>query len=117
MGVWSVVLYLLNTLIVPFRDERAKFEIERVSAEEAKKIIQMHNSQFVSAIGHSASANALSLLLGVAVPVNRTEVFFNVGDEAIAMALKKRLAEGQVLRTVQELEAVGFDLYYIKRIQ
>ncbi|AON96424.1 hypothetical protein [Acidianus two-tailed virus 2] len=45
MGVWYVVLYLLNTLIVPFRDlivpfrdERAKFEIERVSVEEAKEM-------------------------------------------------------------------------------
>jgi hypothetical protein len=36
----------------------------------------------------------------------------NVGDEAIILTLNKRLEEGQVIGSIEELEKVGYSLYY-----
>jgi len=68
---------------------------------------------FISAIGHQATADALSLLLGVQVPVNRIQVSLNPGDDAIVLSLNKRLQEGQVIKSVDELNLIGYTLYYV----
>lgn len=111
-----MVLFLLNSIITPFKDQRAVFEIRRIDVNEAKKIVHAHG-QFTSAIGHSASADILSLLLGIPVTVNRIQVFFQPNDEAIAIVLKQRLSEGAVIRSIEEIEKIGFELYYLRRVQ
>lgn len=116
MGVWSVVLYLLNTLIVPFKDNEAKFQIRRVSPEEAKNILK-GAGQIISAVGHKATADLMSILLGVQVSTNRISIYFQPGDQAIAFVLKQRLQEGQVINSIDELEKIGYDLFYVIRIQ
>ncbi|MCY0890128.1 MAG: DUF1874 domain-containing protein [Pyrobaculum arsenaticum] len=110
-----MTLYLLNSLVTPFKDEKAYFFIKVITAEEAKKIVQ-HHKDFTSAVGHAPTADALSLLLGVKVPMNRISIYFEVGDEAIAISLRKRLQEGQVIKSIQELQEIGYDLFYIKRV-
>jgi len=63
-------VYLLNTLIVPidFNIYRyAYIKLERISLKEAKQILQ--NNEFISAIGHEATAKLLSQLLGINIPV------------------------------------------------
>ncbi len=73
----------------------------------------MQKRGFISAIGHQATADALSLLLGVQVPVNRIQVSLNPGDDAIVLSLNKRLQEGQVIKSVDELNLIGYTLYYV----
>jgi len=92
-----MVLYVLNTLIVPINfDEtpQAKIKLRRISVEEAKEILA---GGFVSAVGHEATAKVLSQLLGIQVPMERRTIFLKPGDRAIHFFLKVRLPEGAIL--------------------
>jgi hypothetical protein len=113
----EMTLYLLNSPIFSFprSDTEALFRVKRISLEEAKKVLE--GRMFESAIGHDATAKALEILFKAWVPVNRVQVFFNVGDEALVFTLNKRLPEGEILSTVQEIEQVGYTLYYVKRLE
>jgi hypothetical protein len=108
-------LFLLNSLIIPFQDDEACFKVTRVDAKKASDIIKESNN-VISAVGHDATAKLMSDLLGYDVKSNRVEVFFQEGDQAIALTLRKRLKEGEVLTTVQELERIGYQLFWIVRI-
>lgn len=108
------MLYLLNALIVPFRDERAVFSVRRISPEEAVAIA--NTSQVISALGHQGSVDAFRALGIQQASLNRISVSFNVDDMAIALVLRQRLPEGAVL-TRNEMERIGYDLYLIKRVQ
>ncbi|PUA31020.1 MAG: hypothetical protein B9J98_08150 [Candidatus Terraquivivens tikiterensis] len=88
--------YLLSALITPFppTENKATFEIERISLPTAKRWVE---EGFVSAVGHESTASLLATLLGVEVPVNRVQVFLKPNDEALAVQFLVRLQEGQVL--------------------
>lgn len=109
------MLYIMNSLITPFRDQEAVFRIKRISLSDARNII-FQNKQFVSAIGHEATAQLMSILLQTNIPVNRVQIYFNSGDEAIVVVLKSRLPEGVILRTVEEIERIGYELFHVQRI-
>ncbi|QJF12309.1 DUF1874 domain-containing protein [Saccharolobus solfataricus rod-shaped virus 1] len=111
-----MVLYLLNSLIVPFEGQEAEFQIKKINFKEARDIVN-NAGNIVSAIGHSATANILSNLLGIPVQTSRIAIYFKPGDNAIAFVLKRRLEEGQVIQTEEELNKIGYDLYYILRIR
>ncbi|MCY0850055.1 STIV orfB116 family protein [Sulfuracidifex metallicus] len=108
-------LFLLNTLVIPFQDDQACFEVTKVDPNKASDIIK-ENNNVISAVGHDSTAKLMSNLLGYDVKTNRTEVFFEEGDQAIAFTLKKRLKEGEVLTTVEELERIGYQLFWVVRI-
>ena len=104
-------LYLLNSPIIPTK-KNIVVAIRNISLDDAKKLVQ--NQKFISAIGHDVTAKLLSMLLGVEVPINRIQIYFDEGDEAIVFTLKQRLAEGQVLKTIEEIEKIGYELKLIK---
>lgn len=90
-------VYLLNTLIVPVDFEkfsRVKVSLKRVNVETARRIL---SGGFISAVGHEATAQLLSKVLGLHVPLCRNSVFMEKGDRAIHFFLKQRLPEGAVL--------------------
>lgn len=66
-----------------------------------------------SAIGHDGAAEAMSLILGTEVKVNRIQAAPQPGDIAISLKLKGRLPEGVIL-TAQEMEEIGFELYLLE---
>lgn len=102
-------LYILNTLIVPINfdiHQNVKISFKRISLEEAKKLI--HESEKIeSAIGHSATAELLSILFETEIPCERKTVFMIPGDCGLHFFLKQRLPEGTVL-SQQELEKLDF---------
>jgi len=100
--------YVLNS---PILTAEGTYTFRRISADEAKNLVA---GGFVSAIGHDASAAALSAVLGVTVPTNRVAITMQTGDAAVVLKLAGRLPEGKVLN-LAELEALGFDLYLIKK--
>jgi len=59
---------------------------------------------FESAVGHQSTAEILSTLLGIEVPVNRTAIKLQSGDILIVFQLNIRLAEGQVLSKEEVLD-------------
>src|SRR5580698_7383103 len=83
------------------------YSLSTLTVDEAKALVA---DGFDSAIGHQATADALTALLGVEVPANRVAYEQQPGQEAVVLKLRGRLPEGQVL-TLDELNAVGYDLF------
>ncbi|MGC8848451.1 MAG: STIV orfB116 family protein [Conexivisphaera sp.] len=109
-------IYLLNSPIVPLPQGEGNgvFQVRRISKSDAQYLIK--GRDLVSAIGHEATARALSTLLGAKVEVSRAQVFLHPGEEALVFALRQRLPEGQVLFSEFELDRIGYDLYLIRRV-
>jgi len=84
-----------------------------LTTEQARELIAGHETD--SAIGHEATAQAMSTLLDRPVAVNRTQAVQAVGQTALVLKLRGRLAEGKIL-TLSELEAIGFDLLTMTRV-
>lgn len=125
------MLYLFNTTIMP---NEGVFINEKISPEKAYHIFwtQGHYNtapqslgatpddlepSFVSAIGHQSAADAFNLIFNPKqkIEVNRIAATMKRGDVAIALKVIGRLPEGQVL-TLQELEEIGFEFYFIRMI-
>ena len=103
--------FILNSLITPFKRGNANFFIKKIDLETAKFFIPKN---FTSAVGHQATADLISSLLEVEVKVNRVQVFFEIGDKALAFVPRERLPEGKVL-TKEELLKISLDIFFIQR--
>ena len=102
--------YLLNTPIITSYGEW-KFE-GPISTEQAKERVL---SGFESAIGHDASAQFLSRLLGIDIPMNRIAISMQAGDTALVLRIKSRLPEGKIL-TQEEISLIPFELGWLKKL-
>ncbi len=105
---------LLNTTIVTGLPDagEATYSIRKISPERVREVIA---GGFVSAIGHDATARAMSAVLFVDVPVNRVANEQRVGQSAVALKIRGRLPEGAILDDAG-LAEIGFDLYLMKRL-
>jgi len=103
--------FILNSLITPFKGENANFFIKKIDLETAKLFIP---KKFISAVGHQATAELISGLLEVEVKTNRIQVFFEIGDKALAFVPKQRLPEGKIL-SKEELLRIPLDIFFIQR--
>jgi len=107
-----VTIYLLNSLVIPInfdKYDRAIVGLKRISIDEAKELLS--RNKFISAIGHQGTAQLLTQLLGIEIPVNRITVQLEEGDMIIAFFLKQRLPEGVVL-SKEELQKLEY--WFIK---
>jgi len=97
--------------------EKVNVEFRRASTEEVRALL---SNGFVSAIGHPATASALSKILGVNVPTNRVSITLQPGDTLIVFQLAVgRLAPGQELSEQDILSAFsqGKAYFVIARVQ
>jgi hypothetical protein len=104
-----MVLYVLNTLITPINfDEyaEARVKLRKITISEAREILAS-TTDFVSAVGHEATAKLLSQLLGIQIPAERRTIFMRPGDKAIHFFLKVRLPEGIIL-TEEQLRRLDY---------
>lgn len=90
------------------------YRITDIDVDEAKALIAKHG--YVSAVGHAASAEVLSHILGVDVAMNRIEYIQEVGQKVIALRLRVRPPEGKIL-TAEEMLQVGFSLQLLQRLE
>ena len=104
--------YILNTSILT---NYGRYEYEKISVDEAKKML--HGSKFTSAVGHKSTADAITTILGHLVPMNRTQIKMNKNDQAIVFKLQKRLPEGVVINSLEELEKIGYEFGLLTRIE
>jgi len=103
------MLTLLNTAILTtFGDYR----YTPVTLEHARWMVEEQPWQ--SAVGHAATAEVLSRLLGVNVPMNRVAYIQRPGDNALVFKLRDRLPEGTIL-TVEDIERIGYDFGLLTR--
>jgi len=104
------MLYILNSATLPLKEgEEYTITARQITIQEAKEMLE--KEYFISAIGHKATAELLTNILGVEIPYNRIQIELKPGDRLIAFLLKKRLEEGQVIKTIEELNAIGYTMW------
>ena len=81
-----------------------------------KILMDLDLSEVESAIGHEATANYMTQILGVPIGVNRIKVAMKKGESALVFSLKERLPEGCVL-SCQDLQKCSFDLGILRKIK
>jgi rRNA maturation protein Rpf1 len=107
-------LYFLNSPIIT---NDGMFQYRQIRIEEAKEIAQTYiNNNCESAIGHEATAQLLSALLGFSIPAERKAISMQVDEAAIVLQLTGRLPEGFVLTDTGQLEKIGYRLGLLERI-
>lgn len=110
-------LALLNTSIITVPDT---YTCRPVTPEFARSLVVQYASDgvtdppYVSAIGHQATADALTEILGCVVPVNRIAFEQQPGQEALVLKLRGRIPEGAILDRAA-LDEIGFDLWLMTR--
>ncbi len=105
------MLYILNS---PVMTSYGLWQYEPISVLEAKKIIDYHDGEFTSAIGHESTAKLLSELLEEDIQVNRIKAELKVGDHAIVFILKTRAPELKIY-TKEELMNMDWELGLITK--
>lgn len=101
---------ILNT---PILTGEGTYKLSNITLEQAQKLV--NENEFISYIGHQATAEIISILLGTEVPMNRGQFKQEIGQKAIIFKLKSRLQEGQVLLTMQEIEKIGYEFQLLER--
>jgi len=89
-----MTVYISNAFSLSMLAPPATVKVVEASIEDVKNIL---SSNFISAIGHEATAKIITTQLGVNVPVNRVSIRLNQGDTLIVYQLLKRLEEGKIL--------------------
>lgn len=88
-------IYICNTFTLGMlKNREGAFRYRRISLEEA---IGYLKEDFESAVGHQATAELLSELLGFEIPVRRVQISLEQGDILIVAQLGVRLEEGKIL--------------------
>jgi hypothetical protein len=103
-------LAILNTSIVT---SFGSFKYEPLSLENAHDLC--HIKETLSAIGHQSTAEILTELLEIPVPMNRIQFSQEVGQSAIVFKLKGRPPEGKILSR-EEIETIGYEFGLLTRL-
>lgn len=85
----SGVLFFMNS---PILTNYGIFSHREISKDE---VVEMIKGDYISVIGHVATANFLSALLNTTIPYNRKAIKMRAGDKAIIFRLSSRCREGQ----------------------
>ncbi len=78
-------------------------KVRPMTLQEVKGVLQ--STSFTSAVGHSSTAEMLTLLTGVEIPANRVAVTLSPKDRVIVFQLRVRLEEGRILNK-EEVESL-----------
>ncbi|AOS58378.1 conserved crenarchaeal viral protein [Sulfolobus islandicus filamentous virus 2] len=104
------MLYILNSATLPLKPGKEYvIHAKELTIEEAKELLE--NERFISAVGHEATAKMLTNIFGVEISMNRIQIFLDDGDKLLSIILKTRLEEGKVIKTVEELEQIGYNIW------
>lgn len=105
-------LALLNTSILT---TAGNYTLEDIPLETAKQLVTDNANNLDSAIGHASTAEIMTTLLGVDIPVNRQMFLQAVGQEALVFKLNGRPEEGKIL-TVDDIERIGYKFQLLTRL-
>ena len=100
---------ILNTTIVT---TDGLYRISPITLEVAKELVS--KSSILSAIGHQSTADILTELLGLNVPMNRINFTQEVGQSAVVFKLKSRAPEGVIL-SKEQIEEIGYEFKLMTR--
>ncbi len=116
MAIYVSNAFSLSMLGANLPPEGRTVKVRPISLEEVKSLLQGGN--YVSAVGHPATAEVLTALLGVEVPPNRVQIKLGVGDTLVVFQLLTRLPEGAVLTKdeVDSLVQEGKATFYLVEV-
>jgi len=103
--------YILNS---PILTTYGTFKFRKVNLYEAQCFIK--EGHYISAVGHEATAELMSKILGGNIPWNRIKVEMKPGDTALVFRLLTRLEEGKVLSS-EELSRVKYELGLLEMVE
>ena len=101
-------LALLNTSILT---AYGSFTYEPCALSVARDMVA---EPYQSYIGHESTAQLLSTLLDVEVPMNRQAYRQEPGDVALVFKLNGRPPEGTIL-SLEEIQAIGYEFGLLRR--
>ena len=104
-------LGLLNTSILT---EDGVYALTTISLAEAKELVSKNSLD--SAVGHTSTAEIMTELLGIEIPVNRQNFRQEVGQQALIFKLNSRPPEGNIL-TRDEIEEIGCKFQLLTRLE
>lgn len=112
-------VYVFNTSIIT---NPGFYRYIEIPFDVAKELLEMAytTKNLVSAIGHQGTAEVLSLLTGLEIPMNRIQATMDPGDKAIVFKPKTRILEGTILDkdTVLKMYQEGqFEFGLLERIE
>ena len=99
-----MTMYLCSTTVIP-AGAYGTWDVGPLTLRQAK--LMVNAMDFVSAVGHSSTAEVMTSLLEVEVPFNRLNIVPKDGDSFICFKLNSRPPEGAILDR-ETLEAVGY---------
>jgi len=82
------------SMLNPLPPQGRTVKVRPVSLEEVKSLLR---EGYESAVGHPATAEVLTTLLGLPVEARRVSITLGPGDRILVFQLAVRLAEGQIL--------------------
>lgn len=86
-----MVVKLMNSAFMP---EEGVYTLKRITPEEARKLLNKA-TKIESYVGYSDTANYMSRVLGIEVPVNRGETTLEDGDIMLICRLSYRVQNPQ----------------------
>jgi hypothetical protein len=104
-------IYILNTTVAPCA---GLWDVQNLDVEHARRLAAL-KPFVVSAVGHESTANIISAILRVNVPVNRISVTPVKGDQMVCFKLKQRAPEGKILSET-EIEYLGYEFFLMELI-
>jgi len=110
------MVFVSNAISLNMMLDKTALEIEAVSVEEVKKILQWeldHGRQFVSSVGHEPTAKLMSALLGIEIPFNRAAIKLKTWDTLLVFQIMQRLPEGVVL-SEDDLNSIQHKWYRVE---
>ena len=96
-------LALLNTSILT---TAGAYELTDITLDQADNLD--------SAVGHQATADIMTALLDIDIPVNRQLFLQEIGQQALVFKLKGRPQEGIIL-TAADIEEIGYKFQVLIR--
>ena len=102
---------LLNAAVLT---ANGTFKLSNISLDDVKEMLTEEN--IISAVGHSATADIMTELVGITIPTNRIQVKQEAGQNAIIFKLLKRPEEGKILNR-EEIEEIGYEFLLLERLE
>jgi hypothetical protein len=101
---------ILNTSIAT---TDGQYILKTLPLDEVKEKIQ--GREILSAVGHASTAQILTELLEVEVPVNRINFAQQIDQTAVVFKLLGRPEEGKILSR-EEIEQIGYEFKLLEKI-
>lgn len=105
-------LALLNSTVLT---SNGIFSLKDISLEKARELVKENKSNILNCIGHEATANTLSKLLGLEIQYERNTLEQEKGQLALVLKLNGRVPENTIL-TEEEMEKIGYTLKLLEKI-